>query len=162
MTVTYEAISSQTLASATGTVTFSSIASTYTDLRLIISTKTVSANAATSMRFNSDSATNYSYTRLYGNGTSPTSDRVSSSTVIDVQFIGTGTFNTTTVDVMNYANSTTYKTALIRWNTAGDTGFTGTNVGLWRSTAAITSLSFLSANDFAIGSTFSLYGIKAE
>jgi hypothetical protein len=62
---------------------------------------------------------------------------------------------------MNYSNSTTHKTVFARSGSA----YTGTNanVGLWRNTAAVTSATVAnsSAANFDIGSTFSLYGIKA-
>jgi hypothetical protein len=65
------------------------------------------------------------------------------------------------VNVMNYSNATTYKTFLARGNIAA--GGTEAVVGLWRNTAAITSLELLpTASTFATGSTFTLYGIKAE
>ena len=66
----------------------------------------------------------------------------------------------TNIQIMNYSNTTTYKTALSRSNNAN----TGTDaiVGLWRSTAAINSIVVLiSGNQFATGSTFTLYGIKS-
>jgi hypothetical protein len=60
--------------------------------------------------------------------------------------------------IMNYSNSTTNKSALNRG------GGAGTNVeayaGLWRNTAAITSVTVLTTN-FAAGSTFTLYGVKS-
>jgi len=61
---------------------------------------------------------------------------------------------------MNYSNTTTYKTGLVRANSAAS----GTDaiVGLWRSTAAITSI--VATHDtaqFATGSTFTLYGIAS-
>jgi len=60
---------------------------------------------------------------------------------------------------MNYANTTTNKTILSRSN-AADKGVMAT-VSLWRNTAAINSITLLaSANNFATGSTFSLYGVK--
>jgi hypothetical protein len=50
---------------------------------------------------------------------------------------------------------------LARGNIAS--GGTEAVVGLWRNTAAITDIQlFAAASTFAIGSTFTLYGIKAE
>jgi hypothetical protein len=61
---------------------------------------------------------------------------------------------------MNYANTTTYKTVLSRANNSA--AGTEAIVGLWRSSAAITSMTVLSeTGNIAIGSTFSLYGILA-
>jgi hypothetical protein len=70
--------------------------------------------------------------------------------------------------IMNYSNTTTYKTSLTRQNTvdAADYNGTLTAVGLWRSTSAITSVAIQltrggSAYNFTSGSIFTLYGIKA-
>ena len=68
MAVTYTPITSNTLTSATASVTFSSISGTYTDLVLVVSAQSASTNVDLAMRFNSDSGTNYSNTRLYGTG----------------------------------------------------------------------------------------------
>ena len=60
---------------------------------------------------------------------------------------------------MNYANTTTYKTTLVRHNNVSQT--VSAVVNLWRSTSAITSitLSNESATNFDVGATFTLYGI---
>jgi hypothetical protein len=65
------------------------------------------------------------------------------------------------IDIMNYSNTTTYKTALHRFNDANAIVFA--IVGLWRNTAAINQVRVFSTNavNFAVGSTFTLYGIKA-
>ena len=160
---TYVAIATNTLSSAAASVTFSSIPGTYTDL--VIVTQAISATADdVGIRFNADSGSNYSQTWLSGNGTSAFSSRYSSSTSVYLDIygsMGTALFNNTVVNIMNYANATTYKTFLSRANRAGS----GTDaiVGLWRSTSAITSIVLAPATgvNFSIGSTFSLYGIAA-
>ena len=67
------------------------------------------------------------------------------------------------LQLMNYSNTTTYKTILSRTNAAAN-GVDAT-VGLWRSTSAITSIEIGKnsgmSGTFQIGSTFTLYGIKA-
>ncbi len=61
----------------------------------------------------------------------------------------------------NYSNTTTYKTVLSRCS--NPTGGTLAVAGLWRSTAAITSITLTpTAGNWLSGSTFTLYGIKAE
>jgi len=61
---------------------------------------------------------------------------------------------------MNYSNSTTYNTALSRFVSAGSE--TTADVHLWRDTSAVTSITVAtSTNNYATGSTFTLYGIKA-
>jgi hypothetical protein len=112
------------------------------------------------MNFNGDTAGNYSLTRIYGNGSTAVSDRIGTNlTGIDVSYTGSGDGNNVIINVMNYSNSTTNKTSLNRWNTAGSTGYVGANVSLWRNTAAITSITFSNSVNFSVGSTFSLYGI---
>jgi hypothetical protein len=161
MAATYTPIASITLGANTSSVTFSSIPSTYTDLVLIISTKNTSTGNYILTRFNSDSGTNYSQTRLVGNGTSASSARNSNDDSFAVMY----QTNTTdpgicVMNILNYSNTTTNKTALSRDNFTADTTFL--RVGMWRNTAAITTISLtINGGNFDTSSTFNLYGIKA-
>ena len=158
---TYEAIATQTLGSAASSVTFSSITGTYTDLILIFDGTTASGGYP-SLRFNGDTGTNYSATVMRGNGSAAGSTRYSTANEMDIAMgspLSTSQ-NNIIIQVMNYSNSTTYKTILARTNNASVE--TGAGVGLWRSTSAITSVTLKSNSpNFDVGSTFSLYGIKA-
>ena len=159
MAKTYEPIATNTLGSAVASVTFSSISSAYTDLVLIVAAKTGTAQSH-SIQFNGDTATNYSDTYLYGDGTSAGSARDSGQTGIKaIGRIGTA-ISTTIINMFNYTNATTYKTVTARGSDAGSLAIA--TVGLWRSTAAITSLTIaIGTGTYDVGSTFTLYGIKA-
>ena len=161
---TYVAIATQTLASAAYTVTFSSIPSTYTDLVLIMNATTTANTKNPVFRFNSDTGTNYSNTELYGDGSSAVSARKTSVSAIYGGAVGVSGGNESTIicNIQNYSNATTYKTALIK--TASAFNSIDVVVGLWRNTAAITSIDILtlsSGQNWSIGSTFTLYGIAA-
>ena len=160
MPATYEPIATTTLGSAASSTTFSSIAATYTDLVLVIA-PIGSGDAQVNLRFNSDTASNYSYTILAGNGTSAISDRASTTFIgTDYYFSVTTAGGVIQANIMNYSNTTTFKTALMRAGNAGKG--TNANVGLWRNTAAINSITITATNNtFATGSVFTLYGIKA-
>jgi hypothetical protein len=71
---TYESIATQTLGSSSGSITFSSIPSTYTDLVIVFS-GTTAALVAVDIQFNGDTSTNYSRTIISGNGSTASSDR---------------------------------------------------------------------------------------
>lgn len=155
---TYTPIATTTLGSAQSTVTFSGIASSYTDLILVINGTASSTNNHL-VRFNNDAASNYSYTDMYGDGSSAGSGRATSSTGI---FIGngSGTQYTKIVQIMNYSNATTNKTALNRSNSSAEA--VAVQVGTWRSTAAINRVDIVAtAGSMNTGSTFTLYGIAA-
>lgn len=158
---TYTPIATTTLGSAQATITFNSF-SGYTDLILVSSYKrTATSNAR--VRFNSDTANNYSYTVLQGNGTAASSTRASSVSGIllfDPLSASTTNFLTSILHIQNYANTTTFKTVLDRSGDAAQG--TIATVGLYRSTSAITSLT-LDANtgNYDIGSRFTLYGIAS-
>ena len=150
---TYTPIATTTLGSAQSSVTFSSLGS-YTDIVWVLN-GTSTANAVITVQFNADSGANYSCTWINGNGSTAASARDTTSYI----YIGNPTSEFNIVgSVMNVSNSTTYKTWLSRGNTAASQ--TAAVVGLWRNTAAITSIKFLNSN-FATGSTFTLYGIQA-
>jgi hypothetical protein len=157
---TYEAIATQTLGSATASVTFSSIPSTYTDLFLVFEGTCTSGVVGCVLRFNSDTSTNYSYTILSGDGSSVSSSRSSNQTTMQVGGMTSSSRSMMIANINNYSNATTYKTVLSRQASA--TLETRAYVGLWRSTAAITTVLVSTSTDtFVAGSTFSLYGIAS-
>lgn len=160
MPKTYEPIATNTLGSSAATVTFSSIPATYTDL-VIISYPKFSSAGQMITNFNGDTGTNYSITYLIGDGSNAGSSRFSNQGAI-----GTTPTQINTVEhiviqhIMNYSNTTTNKTMLQR--TSQTANAVWQLVGLWRNTAAITSVVLTgSSANFAAGSTFTLYGIKA-
>lgn len=161
MPSTYTPIATTTLGSGATSVTFSSISGAYTDLILICNGNTA-ANANNYLQFNSDTGSNYSATRLSGDGSAASSARNTSQTQMLLDGFGywTSTYEgNKIIHIMNYSNTTTNKTVLTRANTASK----GTDaiVGLWRSTAAITSVKFNSDSTIQAGSTFTLYGVKS-
>lgn len=157
---TYTPIATYTLPSAQASYTFSSISGAYTDLVLVVAGKNSSSTYSPYIQFNGDTSTNYSITSLYGNGTNGLSARASGTATAYFGSLG-ATQGNAIVQIQNYSNSTTYKTALIRINDAGFRVYA--SVMLWRSTAAITSVTVFneSPGTFASGSTFTLYGIAA-
>ena len=165
MPSTYEPIATQTLGSAVATITFSSIPSTYTDLLLVSNIRFTGGGGESVMncQVNSDSGTNYSRTRLVGDGSSASSDRTSNTSDF---IVGAGTdsgseWSVGIANFLNYSNTTTNKTVLTRTNVTSSRVMA--IVGMWRNTAAINSLYIFNngATNFATGSTFTLYGIKA-
>jgi hypothetical protein len=157
---TYTQIASTTLGSTASTVTFSSIAGTYTDLVVVVNaTWNTAGTSNLTMQLNGDTASNYSSTRILGTGSAVVSAR-QGTTYMMVADVDNSLFSAI-INIQNYANTTTYKTVLSRMGWAA--GYTGAYVSLWRSTAAITS--FVIGKDgagaFAAGSTFNLYGITA-
>ena len=162
MALTYDSIATTTLSSATSSITFSSISSAYTDLRIVL-VGTVTSIVDLIMQYNSDTATNYSYTRLQGTGTAVSTDTTSNNSNIRISFGNPSTsvpFMITN-DIFSYAGST-FKSALTTYS--GDTngaGSVGRTISTWRSTSAITSVVMTaSGSTWTVGTTATLYGIK--
>lgn len=162
MAATYQPIATQTLTSSASSITFSSIAASWTDLRVVIANAFTSYGLDTCMiRFNGDTATNYSYTYLLGDGSTATSGATANAAQAVLGRVGvTGTPAMIQTDIFSYAASS-YKTYLSAGaadqNGSGEVNRT---VGLWRSTAAITSITLRNVT-FEAGTTATLYGIKA-
>lgn len=163
MAATYEPIATTTLSSAASSITFSSIPSTYTDLRVVL-VGTVTSGAAAWLRFNSDTGANYSETYLEGSGSAALSGMNAPATKLTMvsTFFSTTQPSFVTADIFSYAGSTN-KTCLMEHNQDfNGSGYVGRKVGLWRNTAAITTVTLsTSGNQFATGTTATLYGIKA-
>jgi hypothetical protein len=166
MASTYEKIATTTLGSNTASYEFTSIPQTYTDLVIIIgnATTTVDTDGAI-LAFNGDTATNYSYTYIYPSGSSALSTRQSNKGYSQ-NYLNTASLSNTApsqiiLNIMNYSNTTTYKTYLTRPGSTPN----GTEawVSLWRSTAAITSvkLGIQGSDQWKTGTMFTMYGIKA-
>tara|TARA_R110000868_G_scaffold8978_3_gene45482 strand:- start:2091 stop:2594 length:504 start_codon:yes stop_codon:yes gene_type:complete len=161
---TYEPIATQTLASAAATITFSSIAATYTDLRVVL-VGIDSASGGVRMTYNGDTSALYSNTQLYGAFSAAYSGRSSSIAYCDLSVLGLySTPALITVDIFSYAGST-FKTNLVTFSgdyNAASTDGVARVVNLYRSTNAITSIELkLSAGSYDTGTTATLYGIKA-
>lgn len=168
MASTYTPIATTTLGSASSTVTFSSIPSTYTDLILVCSITSFSATGNVISAYvgngSIDSGSNYSSTNLRGNGSAAASGRYSTSNLgmmIYAGSVGNGTGEANIiVNFQNYANTSVYKTSIARGNQPAT--LVDTTVALWRSTSAINIIQVNGGTaSFGTGSTFTLYGIKA-
>jgi hypothetical protein len=162
MTATYVPIETQTLGTAQASVTFSSIPATYTDLVLVFNGTIGAGSQNMELRFNGDTTTNYSETRLFGTGVANGSDRTTTTNQIRVGNIY-NTQTSTIIQVFNYSNTTTFKTVLSRHNNANNQ--VSVHCGLWRKSPETINTVFVrpgGAVNFAIGCTFTLYGIKAE
>jgi len=164
MPSTYEPIATTTLGTATTTITFSSIPATYTDLRLVFTTLSSTTNTQF-VQVNNDTATNYSLTALYGNGSTAQSYSATSAVRWDVASDVVNGSSTIPflieMDFFSYAGSTN-KTVLIRSSEdLNGSGVTMSRVGLYRSTSAINRIDIRrAAGNYNIGTTATLYGIK--
>ena len=174
----YESIQTYTVGSGgESSVTFSSIPSGYKHLQLRILGQTNRGTYGIDqmyMRFNGDTASNYSWHTLVGQGSgTPTAQANANSTVMQVGegSIGTttgGTFGGCVVDVLDYLDTNKYKTIRglsgvdINGTIAGYGGWITLSSGNWRSTSAVTSLVLTPAvgSLFTQYSSFALYGIK--
>jgi hypothetical protein len=165
----YESIATTTVGSGgAADVTFSSIPATYTHLQIRGISRNASATDTISIRFNSDTGSNYTWHQLRGNG-SVTAGTSSSPSVTFMEIPYTSYSGTTAnvfagavIDVLDYANTNKYKTVRglggADQNGSGSIFFTS---GLWQSSSAITTIRlFPSSGNLAEYTQYALYGIK--
>ena len=167
----YESIATATGTGSSGTITFSSIPSTYTHLQLRMLTRDAFATTGidyVKLRFNSDSGTNYARHQLKGDGSTATA--TGAVTLDNILLyghpLGSNTANvmgTYIVDILDYASTTKNKT--VRSLSGCDLNATGQILvisGLWLNTNAISTITIDAGGTFfTTSSTFALYGIKA-
>jgi hypothetical protein len=161
MPATYEPIATKNGTGSAASVSFTSISQAYTDLVLVVSgTLTTGGDAGLELRLNGTGAGSsaYSGTLLNGTGGSATSSRQTAVAAANSGLISSSYVGTSIMQIMNYSNTTTYKTILGRGNI--DSYVRGT-VYMWSSTAAIDEIEVRAANNFSTTTTFTLYGIKA-
>jgi hypothetical protein len=171
MPSTYTLIKGETLVSSAASYTFTAIPSTFTDLVVRMSTRPATGAGSfdtLAMRFNGSSATNYSVTYLIANDNTADSARSSSANRTFVRFgAGNGatanTFGSLEIYIPSYtaSQSKPFGSVGVAENNATP-AYIGANAGLFRDNTAISSILIYSENalNFAIGSSFYLYGIK--
>jgi hypothetical protein len=162
---TYEPLATTTIGSAVSSYTFTSIPTTYTDLVVVCSfTQSLSYSVEARVGNGSvDTGNNYSNTTIIGknNNTAASTRRTSYNYFAFFEQAGASR-GTWIMNFQNYSNTTTYKTMLAR--NGGAAFDVEASVQLWRSTSAINTLQLISGQGtptFSVGSTFTLYGIKA-
>lgn len=166
----YESIATVTLSSS-GTVTFSSIPSTYKHLQVRYIARSARTGATTdelAIRLNSDSGANYARHRLTGDGATAAASGQASQTEIAFNQVPTtdstaSIFGTGIIDILDYSSTTKNKTtrALVGQDQNGS-GSVRLNSGLWMNTAAVSTVYLFATvgTNFLSGSSFALYGIK--
>lgn len=173
MANTFEKIASVTVgAGGASSIDFTSIPNTYTDLLVKISARGSRNNTGSqvvSLRFNSDSGANYSYRRLYADGTSAysdssTGDSYGTSGYVSKVYDTASTFGSCEIYVPNYTASTqkAYSSDGVEENNA-TLAYLSIVAGIWSGTSAITGIAlYASGGSFTWEqySTAVLYGIK--
>jgi hypothetical protein len=156
---TYTPIYSTTLSSATASITLSNIPTTFTDLVMVTNFGT-STNGPMTIQVN-DSATGYSRTCMYGDGSVAASFRETSQTYLNTANGYNALTGVDTTYFMNYSNPNVYKPIL---NKNGNvSGTAAVNANTWQNFSPITSIKVYNANGYNLisGSSVTLYGIKA-
>ena len=166
MANTFELIASSTVGSGgAGSIVFSSIPSTYTDLvlKLSIRSEGTSTNAVL-LQLNGSSA-NGSIKAIEGNGSAASSwtDTSSYAGNIPPSTYTASTFSNNEVYIPNYAGSTNKSSSVdsVTENNA-TAALADLQANLWSNTAAVTSITLNrnGTNNFAQYSTAYLYGVK--
>jgi hypothetical protein len=163
---TFELIASSTVGITPVTdVTFSAIASTWTDLVLKVSVRGGSASVNQSYRvtFNGSSTTGLTMRRVYGDGASAASDTGTSLEAVGSTATA-NTFSNDEIYIPNYAGSTNKSFSVDNvGETNATTAYALLHAGLRSNTDAITSIVLTAigaGGSFLQHSSFYLYGVK--
>ncbi len=163
---TFELIASSTVGSGgAANIDFTSIPSTYTDLVVLVSARSVRAQTQDGMniKFNS-STTSFTGRYLATIGTTPQSGTFTNGAgSIPAANATASTFSSHFIYIPNYAGSSnkSYSIDSVRENNSTTVFELDLIAGLWSNSSAITSIGFYNDNaNFAQHSTAYLYGVK--
>ena len=156
-------ISSINVTTATASVTFAGIPQTYTDLYIVCNPGSSATVNDLRMQFNGDTSALYSETYLRGSGSAATSVRETGQTSMGMGWMQDTIVSSHQINILNYANTATYKSAVCKFGSASGSNYVGAVSGLYRSNNAVTSITLLAGSGtISAGSTFSLYGISTS
>lgn len=152
------ALSTVSLSTTASSISFTGIPTSYAHLQVRGLHKHSGSGAWATIELNSDTtAANYTYHRLYGDGSSAAAEGNASLNRIFTSYPHWGSV---VIDVLDYSNTSKYTTirTLSGWdgNGSGEVNFVS---NLWENTAAVTTLT-INLSSFVEYSHFSLYGIK--
>jgi hypothetical protein len=163
----YESIASASGTGSSGTITFSSIPSTYKHLEIRQISRVSVVASDCNLRFNSDTGSNYSWHRLMGNGSAASAAAGVSNTYIELPATSyssllSNVYGTSVTSILDYADTNKFKTVRslggFEDNSSGLVLFCSGN---WRSTSAVTSISLITGSgSWTTDTRFALYGIK--
>jgi hypothetical protein len=167
----YESIATATGTGSSGTITFSSIPSTFKHLQIRGIFNDSLGYSTLRIQMNGDTGSNYSWHRLFGEPSSSASAQAQGGATQTAIIPGTNggpTGNTEMgaiiADFLDYGSTTKNKTVRTFSGVASATSaynYVAVSSGLWMSTSAITSISlFVSGANWRTNTTFALYGIK--
>ena len=150
-------------------VVFNSIPSTYKHLQIRAIAKTTRNDASVDsmyFRFNGDTGSNYNVHTSSGNGSSASSSSYPGTTVWGTWGLTSAqsqsnTFGVVIFDILDYADTSKYKTTrAIGGSDKNGSGDIGMFTGLWRNTAAISSIRIFAEGNYVQNTRIALYGIK--
>jgi hypothetical protein len=157
----FESIATALGTGSSNTITFTSIPSTYKHLQVrMVATPTSSVNLRGT--FNNDTANNYVYHFLGGDGASTSAGNGSTALYMGYLF-STTTPSSAIIDVLDYTSASKNKTLRSLFgNDNNGSGWSLLTSSLWiNSASAITTFTlYPQAGSFAQNSHFALYGIK--
>lgn len=157
-------------AGGTSSIQFTSIPQTYTDLKIVLSSRDSYAAVSTAvyLQFNGSSASNYIMRRVRGSGSVADSYSESSQAAINLYNIKPGssatanTFGNAEIYIPNYTSSNSKSVSVdgVGENNATE-AYDVLFAGLWSLTSAITSITMLPDTAFIQYTTATLYGVTS-
>jgi hypothetical protein len=160
---TYTKIASVTASGSSGTMSFSSIPTTYTDLCILFTARSTTGSGnsgALNVTFNTATGT-VTYREIYGTGSAAGSDALIASGGLPSAGNTASVFANGSLYLPNYqsSNQKSFSIDIVgENNTAG--AYMGLVAGLWNQTAVVNEISLTITANFAQYSTATLYGIK--
>lgn len=169
-TGSYDALATYTVPSGgVSSITFAGLPTggQYTHLQLRFIARNDTGVSGLYFQFNNDSSSSYSYHRLVGNGSAASANGSATQTygqILSQSGIpsATSTFAASIIDILDYANTSKYKTvrSLSGYDGNGSGGIAFESDS-YQKTNAINSIFIANnTNNFAQYSQFSLYGVK--
>ena len=161
----YDLLETQVLTTDETSITFSSLgdyAADYKHLQIRMAARgNTTANLVTVI--NADTASNYNWQVIEGDGSTATSATgVSASYIFNaVTTAITDGFNAGVVDLLDVYNTNKYLTIKTLSGVTGGPNYAHFASGTWQSTASVTSIELKRVSGLlTIGSRFSIYGVK--
>jgi hypothetical protein len=165
----YDALSTVTVPSGgVASITFAGIPNTYKHLQIRgIGKDSTTGAGDLRWQFNGDTATNYSFHALYGNGATASAVGYGGTAYGNLNNWASGSgatnqFSAAVIDILDYADVTKFKTGrALGGRDNNGSGWIELASMSWRNTAAVSSINlFLTTGNIPQFSQFTLYGVR--